>query len=68
MKYVIIINDSHAMYKLFETYSEAFLAVEDMLRDDSVSEGDEFDIYKLESPAANGTVSVKIDWDEYDPE
>lgn len=68
MKYVIIINGNSIMDKVFETYRDAFLAVEDLLSSDSVSEGDDFDIYKLENPAASGTVSVRIDWDEYDPE
>lgn len=68
MKYIIIINGLSAMDEVFETYSDAFMAVENLLSSDSVSEGDDFDIYKLESPAACGTVSVRIDWDEYDPE
>ena len=68
MKYVIIINGNSIMDKVFETYSDAFLAVEDMINSDSVSEGDDFDIYKLGNPAASGTVSVRIDWEEYDPE
>ena len=67
MKYVIIVNGNSVMDKVFETYSDAFLAVEDLLSSDSVSEGDDFDIYKLENPAASGTVSVQIDWEEYDP-
>jgi len=68
MKYVIVINGNGVMDEVFETYSDAFLAVENLLSSDSVSEGDDFDIYKLESPAASGTVSVQIDWEEYDPE
>lgn len=67
MKCVIIINGNIIMDKVFETYSDAFLAVEDMINSDSVCEGDEFDIYKLENPAACGIVSIQIDWDEYDP-
>ena len=68
MKYVIIINGNSIMDEVFETYSDAFLAAENILRGDSVSEGDDFDIYKLENPAASGTVSVRLDWEEYDPE
>lgn len=68
MKYAVIINDNSVMDKVFETYRDAFLAVEDLLSSDSVSEGDDFDIYKLESPAACGTISVQVDWEEYDPE
>ena len=68
MKYVIIINGNSVMDEVFETYSDAFLAAENIVRGDSVYEGDDFDIYKLEKPAASGTVSVKIDWEEYDPE
>lgn len=68
MKYIVIINSYSVIDEVFETYSDAFLAVENMVRGDSISEGDDFDIYKLENPAACGTVSVRIDWDEYDPE
>ena len=68
MKYVIIINRNSVVDEVFESYSDAFLAAENILRGDSVCEGDEFDIYKLENPAACGIVSVQIDWDEYDPE
>ena len=68
MKYVIIINRNSVVDEVFESYSDAFLAAENILRGDSVCEGDEFDIYKLENPAASGTVSVRLDWEEYDPE
>lgn len=68
MEYIIIINRNRVIDEVFKTYSDAFLAAENMICGDSVYEGDDFDIYKLENPAASGTVSIKVEWDEYDPE
>ena len=68
MKYVIIVNGNKPMGKTFESYSEAFVEVEQMIKEDWVSESDEFKIYKLNEPAASATVSISLDWDEYDPE